>query len=164
MDWEKDQKSRTFLRFLDRLIHIPSHPAMATASATGHRRRPYDTSVSRHVSDTRCRRREVSRRRNGDERRRRQVVARRIAAAVYGRALCLRNEFVLEQLTQRRTKAFTAVSSSHRPLQTEPKWRNCTGSCLDGQVWLSGFFELREQNRPQPRDPFLDQNDGRGVF
>lgn len=40
-------------------------------------------------------------------------------------------------------------------MQTEPKWRNCTGSCVDCQVWLSRFFELGGQNRPQPRDPFL---------
>jgi len=85
------------------------------------------------------------------------IVHRRTRMAVLRRLRTFPNSCFCAQRTQRRTKPFTAVSSSHRPLQTEPKWRNCTGSCLDGQGWLSRFFKLRGQNRPQPRDPFLVQ-------
>ena len=83
------------------------------------------------------------------------TVHRRTRRAMLRRLRTFPNSCFCAQRTQRRTKPFTAVSSSHRPLQTEPKWRNWTGSCVDGQVWLSRFFELRGQNRPQPRDPFL---------
>ena len=83
------------------------------------------------------------------------TVHRRTRRAVLRRLRTFPNSCFCAQRTQRRTKPFTAVSSSHRPLQTEPKWRNCTGSCVDCQIWLSGFFELRERNPPQPRDPFL---------
>jgi hypothetical protein len=76
--------------------HNPPQSAMATASATGHHRQPYCTSVSRQVSNTRIRRREVRRCRNRDKRRRRRCVGRRIAAAVCGRAVCLRNEFATD--------------------------------------------------------------------
>jgi len=54
-------------------------------------------------------------------------VHRRTRMAVLRRLRTLPNSCFCTQRRQRRINPFMAVSSSHRPLQTKQKWRNCRG-------------------------------------